>query len=308
MISINQRFSRAMGRGNIFLRKNSPEILLGLGIIGGVTAAIWALKNHRKGLDIIENTIMEKHDIEADNHLETEDGEGDQGKLNEELGRLYIGSGVALAKIYGPPIGLGITSIVLILASHGIMKRREVALYATLKLFQDAFVAYRQRVVEELGPDADRDFYLGLHDKTKYEYVTDEEGKRTRITKKFKDYDPNFKSVYARFFDNSSAQWLDSHEDNMMFLRNQQQWANDKLRANGHIFLNEVYDMLGIPRTTAGQIVGWIANPKPDEGDKFVDFDLLNPYNAPGRDFINGYNTQGILLDFNVQGVVYHLI
>ena len=73
--------------------------------------------------------------------------------------------------------------------------------------------------------------------------------------------------------------------------------ANDKLHAHGHLFLNEVYDMLDIPRSKAGQVVGWVHT---KEKPAYVDFGIFETYKK-NRDFVNGYE-RCILLDFNVTG------
>ena len=92
-----------------------------------------------------------------------------------------------------------------------------------------------------------------------------------------------------------------------MFLKDQQRYANDLLKSKGHLFLNEVYDMLGIPRTKAGQVVGWIYDEKHPVGDNFVDFGIYDIYNERARDFVNGYE-RTILLDFNVDGNILDMI
>jgi hypothetical protein len=92
-----------------------------------------------------------------------------------------------------------------------------------------------------------------------------------------------------------------------MFLRAQQQYANDKLRANGHLFLNEVYDMLGIPRTKAGQVVGWVYDAENPIGDNYVDFGIYDIHRETVRNFVNGYE-RTILLDFNVDGNIWDLM
>ena len=91
-----------------------------------------------------------------------------------------------------------------------------------------------------------------------------------------------------------------------MFLRKQQEWANELLKSRGHVFLNEVYDMLGIPRTKSGQIVGWVYNSNDEYSDNYIDFGVYDG-GARSRAFVNGYE-KAILLDFNVDGVIYDLI
>lgn len=105
-------------------------------------------------------------------------------------------------------------------------------------------------------------------------------------------------SDYARVFDYSCTGWSTSSECNLTFLKNQQSYCNELLRTRGHLFLNEVYDALGIPRTKAGQIVGWIYDEESPISDNFVDFGL---YDERNYDFINGH-TNVALLNFNVDG------
>ena len=114
-------------------------------------------------------------------------------------------------------------------------------------------------------------------------------------------------SQYARFFDESSPNWVKDPEYNLMFLRQQQQYANDRLKSVGHLFLNEVYDMLGIPRSKEGQVVGWIYDEENLIGDNFVDFGIFNPDSVGNREFVNGY-VKAVLLDFNVDGNIWEVM
>lgn len=85
----------------------------------------------------------------------------------------------------------------------------------------------------------------------------------------------------------------------------QQDYANEKLKARGYLFLNEVLDMVGIQRCRAGQAVGWIYDEKNPIGDNYVDFGILNIHSEPSRNFMNGleYSTW---LEFNVDGDILH--
>lgn len=108
-------------------------------------------------------------------------------------------------------------------------------------------------------------------------------------------------SPYAVFFDESCSAWTKDPESNKYFLNAQQNYANELLRSRGHMFLNDIYDMLGFPRTKAGQVVGWIYDETNPIGDNYVDFGLLADRN---HDFINGYESI-VLLDFNVDGNIW---
>ena len=105
-------------------------------------------------------------------------------------------------------------------------------------------------------------------------------------------------SDYARVFDEGCTGWTKDAGFNVMYLKAQQTYCNDMLRANGHLFLNDVYKTLGIPSSKAGQIVGWIYDEESPISDNFVDFGL---YDERNYDFINGH-TNVALLNFNVDG------
>ena len=122
--------------------------------------------------------------------------------------------------------------------------------------------------------------------------------KKTIGTEEKAEYQP---SMYARFFDESSPSWVNDAEYNLMFLRQQELYANDLLKKRGHLFLNEVYDMLGISRTKAGAVVGWIYDENNTNGDNCVDFGIFDPHNEHNRAFVNG-NTKTVLVDPNVDG------
>ena len=135
----------------------------------------------------------------------------------------------------------------------------------------------------------------------------DEDGNETIVTDTVKTMDPTLYSDYARFFDAASPCWQNDPEYNLMFLKAQQQYANDLLRAKGRLFLNDVYDMLGIEKTKAGQVVGWVYDRENPNGDNFVDFGIYDMSKERVRAFVNGYETN-ILLDFNVDGNIWDLM
>lgn len=99
-------------------------------------------------------------------------------------------------------------------------------------------------------------------------------------------------SQYVKIFDSKCPGWTHDPEYNLAFLKSIQDYCNDRLKHIGYIFLNEVYDMLGVPRTMAGQLVGWVYDEEHPIGDNFVDFGLSEGRNY---DFINGREPDAIL-------------
>lgn len=286
---------KVAGRGMLLVKKHSPEILTTVGIVGVVASAVMASKATLKLEPVVEKIKNGKD--EAKSFLEDEMfPEYDKDRHNKEVARVYVKGAVDLSKLYGPSITLGLSSIACIIGAHGIMRKRNVALAAAYKAVETSFSEYRKRVIAELGEEKEEDVYIGRQQVE----VVDENGKKKKVTK----VDPNGISAYARFFDEYSDNWSKTPEYNLLFLKAQQNYANDLLHARGHVFLNEVYDMIGIPRSQAGQVVGWVIS---KDGDNFIDFGVYDFDNTGSHLFVNGHE-RSILLDFNVDGVIYDLI
>jgi hypothetical protein len=311
LTKITTGLSKMTGRTGLVLKKYSPEILLVVGITGTVASAVMAC---RATLQVEE--VLDRHRTKIDKIGEcwekVEDGEISLDEYSEkdhkkDLTVAYVQTAVDFVKLYGPAVTLGVASIACVVGGHGIMKKRNVALVAAYKAVEEGFNSYRQRVRDEYGEETDYMFKNGLRAETVTETEVGEDGKSKKVKKtKLNSDDTNGLSVYARFFDESCSQWTKTPEYNFMFLRAQQNYFNDMLKVRGHVFLNGVYDALGIPRSSAGAMVGWVMR-KDGEGDNFIDFGIFDGDRQKTRDFVNGYE-RSILLDFNVDGVIYDMI
>ena len=300
--------SRNLNKIGFQLKKHSPEILVTAGVIGGVASAVLACKATTKVSDILDKA---KEDIDTIHHVvehpETVSEEYTIEDSKKDMAIVYVQTGVKLAKLYAPAVALGALSITSILASNNILRKRNVALAAAYTAVDTSFKKYRSRVVERFGKELDRELRYNIKAKEIEETVVDEKGKEKTVKKTVSVVDPNYYSDYARFFDDGCTGWEKDAEYNLMFLKRQQDYANDLLKRQGYLFLNDVYYMLGIPKTKAGQVVGWVYDEKNPIGDNFVDFGIYDMYSEKARDFVNGYE-RTILLDFNVDGNILDLI
>lgn len=290
--------TNVIGRSGLILKKYAPEILLGAGIVGGVTATVLACKAStkagllaRQSKEILATVYEAKLKYPPTTYSEND--------FRRDLALAYTQSAVGFVKLYGPSVTLGIMSIGLILASHGMMSKRNAALIAAYKLVDESFSKYRKRVAEEIGVEKEKQFRYNLVAENDSEKV-DEAGKESKKT----ELEGFELSEYGRWFDESSPQFKKDNSMNLFFLQAQQTFANHLLQARGHVFLNEIYDALSLPRSRAGAIVGWVKN----HGDNYVDFNMYSPSNDNNRDYVNGYNVRRVLLDFNVDGVIYDMI
>lgn len=290
------------------IKKASPEIMVVAGVVGVVTSTVMACKATTKVNDILEETRKQVDDVH--NVLDSDvisENEYNNDDAKKDLAIIYAQTGVKLIKLYAPSVIVGALSITGILASHKILKKRNVALTAAYATIDRSFKEYRGRVVERFGKELDRELRYNIKAQEIEEKTVDKDGNETVEKKTISVVDPNMYSDYARIFDNGSMGWTKDPEYNLMFLKLQQNQANDRLRAQGYLFLNDVYDMLGIPRTKAGQIVGWIYDEDNPVGDNFVDFGIYDIYNEKACDFVNG-RERSIVLDFNVDGNILDMI
>ena len=301
----------AIGRGGLILKKYSPEILTAAGVIGTVGSTVLACKATLKVEDILDEAKKKSNLINAVHDGEIEvDAEYTDKDYSKDLLVNRTQTAVKLIKLYGPAISLGALSITAILGGQHILRKRNVAVMAAYKLCEESFNNYRSRVKDELGEEKDRQFYYGMTEETVKDKVKSKDGKTKTVTKKVEKAPDHLYSQYARFFDEANINWDKSPEQNMYFLKMVQNQMNDKLKARGHVFLNEVYDALGFDRSEAGQLVGWVwnnDNTAMDAGDGYIDFGIFDGNDCAKRAFVNG-DERSILLDFNIDGMIYDLI
>ncbi len=300
------------------LKKHSPEILVVAGVIGTIASTVMACKATTKVSDILEKAkedINSIHDCAANEEFVEEYTPED---VKKDLTIVYVQTGIKLAKLYAPAVVLGALSLSSILASNNILRKRNVALAAAYATVDKGFKEYRNHVVERFGEEVDRELKHGIKAKKIEKVIVGEDGKEKKVKETISVVERDSWSDYSFFFEESNPYWEKDGNYNRMFLLAQQQYANDKLRANGYLFLNDVLDTLGIPRTKAGQIVGWVYNPDNPNGDNYVDFGIYETYRRDEESFVkdkamrerfgNEVYERVVLLDFNVDGNILDLM
>jgi hypothetical protein len=243
----------------------------------------------------------EKHKVEIGDALAMETEEYNEQDAHKDSLTNRAQTALKITKLYAPAFAVGVVSVACLTGSHVILTKRNVALTAAYAAVDKAFKEYRGRVVDELGHNKDEEFRYGVVEK---EIAVDtDQGvavKTVKIVNKDNKSDP-----YSFLFDRDTSQnWSPTPAYNLMFLKAQQSYANDLLNGRGHVFLNDVLDMLGIPRTKHGAITGWV---KGGSGDGYVDFGILSGNTYEGQRFLNG-DEKSVWLEFNVDGPIYDQI
>lgn len=301
-----QSIKLAVCKTGLILQKHAPEILTAVGVAGSVASTVLACRATLKVEHILDEANETKEKIES----VYEDGNPEYPEEDYQKDKmlLKVQTGAKLVRNYAPAVTVGALSIACLIGSNRILNGRNVAILGAYKLAQESFDKYRCKVREELGEDQDNHFYYGTVTEESKEKVQGKDGKTKTVKSEIQRL-PNgvIASQYARFFDECNSNWSKSPDQNKYFLQRVQAMFNDKLKARGYVFLNEVYDILGFKPTKAGQCVGWVLPKNGGDGDGYIDFHIFDPDNFAKREFVNGYE-RSILLDFNVDGVILDLI
>jgi hypothetical protein len=290
--AIPESVTRNAGRQLLVLKKQSPHILFVAGIGGIITSTVLACRATLKLNQTLDDIQVDVNNVKELKHSADESGNYAVEEWRRDTVYIYGKGLFKLVQLYGVPVLIGVVSIGALTKSHTTLARRNSALIAAYAAVQQAYDSYRSRVREEIGEERERELY---HAVTRLHQTGNEEKGYLQVA------DPNKWSPYARFFDETSREWRKEPETNRLFVQCQQNYLNSLLQARGHVFLNEAYDALDIPRSKAGQVVGWVIG---DDGDNFIDFGIFEAFNA---NFVNGWE-RSILLDFNVDGVIYDKI
>lgn len=301
-IKIKDNISRKLNRAGFKLKKHSPEILVIGGVVGVVASGVMACKATTKLSGILEETkeTVEKiEEVAANPDMVSEEYSQEDAKKDKVI--VYTQTSLKVAKLYAPSIIIGSLSIGAILTGSNIFRKRNMALAAAYATIDKSFKEYRSRVVSRFGEEVDRELKYNIRKEEIKEQIEDENGKKKTVKNVIDVIDPNQFSDFAVCYDSGNIGWTNDPESNKVFLIHQQNYANELLQRRGHLFLNEVYDMLGFNRTRAGQMVGWLYDEENPTGDNFVDFGIFDVNRERNRDFVNGYE-RSIILDFNVDG------
>lgn len=288
-----------VARPLLHLQKASPKIMFAGGIVAGGAGVVLACRSTLKLSDKLGEFEELKSKAEA-LHDQGRNTDYTEKEYAKDLTVIKVKTILAVTKLYAPAAGLLLISASLLTGSHITLTKRNTGLTAAYVATDEAFKKYRERVRDQLGTDVDDEMRYGT--RLVEEKVQTDDGKTKTVKRKQVGEHADF-SQYARFFDKLNKNWQNEAEYNLAFLRAQQQYANDMLLARGHMLLNDVYDALGIERSYAGSVVGWVHG----NGDSYIDFGIYNADNEKARDFVNGLENS-ILLDFNVDGPVNHLI
>ena len=297
MNNIQEALSAGLHKLAFGLRKVGPEIGTVAGMAGIAVSAIYLYKAVNESKDILAKVKEEVKKLE------------DEGADEKDIKAVKIAGGVAVAKKVAIPVGLAVASSATVLGIHHEMRKENRRLSEVITQTSLAYNALKNEIREQLGDEQADELIYGVRKPDKKEIkeieensprkdeITDEERKSYRIS----DGEEITPSPYAVFFDETCNNYTDDPEYNKNTLILLQAQLNERLKRIGYVYLNEVYEKLGVEKTEAGHVMGWRYAPHDPnhEGDNQIDFNMWDIRSRANRRFINGYEPV-VLLDFNI--------
>lgn len=284
--------TRLVGRASLKAQKHSPTILFVGGVTGMVASTVLACKatlHLEEVLNDQDEKLSKARELAGLGLSEytLEDRERD-------IRIIKVQAAVTIGKLYAPAVIVASVSIAALTRSHIVLNKRNAALTAAYAATEKAFREYRERVAKEFGEEKEAELRYASEDR---EVVKDTKNGPKKKT--IKGAGSDGASQYAKFFRPDNKNWNPTHELNLMFIKGVQNNLNDNLRTKGHVFLNEAYDALGLERTKAGAVMGWLWG-RTDISDDEIDFGVWTDKNLDRfHDYMIGREAE-LLLDFNV--------
>lgn len=299
-MSITTAFHTGMAR----ISKHAPTILSVTASIGVVATGYLAWQAGTRFEDV-EGRDWERRK-ECFNNADNIPGD-EVPAYERKLRILFI---LDTAKSVAPAAIVGGATIAMIYFSNSISKKRLAAIGAAYTALQTAFDGYKKTMVDALGKETVEKIVrpkLPNYEKTAEEILSsdnksDAADVADAVIASIRDLSP-----YSRIITEESSNCWDTNEDyTSENIAAVQLWANRRLERKGHLFLNEVYDQLGLSRTREGSVVGWLKNSENGDGYvSFGDYDT-NIYRVPSDDRTRV--DSNFILDFNVDGMIWDKI
>lgn len=288
--------TRAIGAARLVLKANAPTLMVVGGVASMGAGTVIACKQTLKVEEVLAKHTPDLMKVEQGTKLNLRSYTADDARADRI--KVYTRAALDLGKVYAIPVVLWTGGATMVFGGHRLMLKRNATLAIAYTGLKKTFDAYRARVVDAFGSEADQAMYSGWE---KREVVDPETGEKQTINSR--DWDSAGNDPYNRVFDqNSTTAWEPDLSINRMFLKQQQQFAQQLLNRRGHLWLSEVYSALGFPESDISRVTGWKVRNLPDGSRDipFVDFGLDKPHPDDWK-----YTKEGaVYLDFNCQGLI----
>lgn len=265
--------SKMVGSAVCVLKKHSPEILTGMGIIGMVGTVILSVDATPKALVLMEE---KKREINNDIRKAAEENGHD---ICQHIDKLTpVDTVKTVWRCYIPATVLCVASIGCLIGASSVNARRNAALAAAYTISETALKEYKNKVVETIG-------------EKKTEKI-DEVVAKAKL-----DSDPIEKKEIiitdkgdVTCYDVWSGRYFKSSMDELNRIVNE---LNKRMLDSyyGYISLNEFYEAVGLSATKVGNDLGW----KLDGGRNLIELNFDSQIATDG--------TPCLVVDFDTRPV-----
>lgn len=269
--------TKFISRTGLKLRKHLPAIMTAAGIIAGGTCVVTACKQ----------TLKVHEEIKP--NLESIAQKRKEGAQKADIRKEYISIAGKAMKAYAVPAAFGAASVALTVGGHKVLTKENAALASAYIALDKSFKAYKEKMPLP-------------------QTISSEETKENDDFAEIEPFVPEDNgliSPYARMFD--CTNWNYAHNSPALtinFIRSVEKWVNDQLHSKGYMFLNDVYEQLGMERSEAGQYMGWVDNG--ELGNSHISFGIDWENSPSVKAFLHG-KINCLMLDFNVDGPIIHM-
>lgn len=219
------------------VKKHSPEILTGVGVVGMISSTVLAVRVTPKALILLEE---KKREINNNLLEEAKENGYDHVERVEKLHPLDVVR--TTWKCYVPAVVAGTASAICFIGANNIHIRRSAALATAYTLSESALKEYRSKVIETIGEKKEKTVREAM---TK-EYVEKDPMSKKEIIITGKGKTPCYDVLSGRYF-----------ESDMETLRKAENEINRRMIRDTYISLNEFYYEIGLPSTKLGNDLGW---------------------------------------------------
>lgn len=206
-----------------FLADNSPVVLTAIGVTGTITTAYLTGRASYKA-----NTLI--RDEAATRRLYNKPDEFDLKECFLIVWKEYI-----------PAAGVGVLTIACIITANRIGTRRAAAMAAAYSISEKAFTEYKEKVVEKLGENKERQ----VRDEIAQDQITNDPPTGEQVL---------MEGVQILCYDAFTGRYFKSTMEEIKKARND---INYQILHNNYCSLGEFYSLLGLPSTQFSEEVGW---------------------------------------------------
>ena len=299
-MKFSDNFIRNLNKLKFSAEKNSPEILIGIGIAAFGATVYYTVRGTVTASEALSCLPEDSDSTDDDNEAQNR---------SQKLATVST-----MVKAYTPAVVCGSVALASFLGSNHMLRNRALSVAAAYATLETGFSEYRKRVIEKYGDDIDRELKYGIvQKKVKTTEVDPETGKKTKKTETVETIENcgPFGVYFKRSYEVKKTgktivnpNWQNNELFNLTFINAQLAWFNDRIALGERVYLSEVFEILGIPVDDYpdSRVVGWL----PKKGETSDNYIRFNAYEPPySKNYIVNPDCE-VLLDFNTDGVILY--